>query len=210
VSPRKSSQLEKAQLELAKGLTDDFAKQVVIREFKGGETKRMEMEVEVLLKSGYEIESQSGFGSHINVGRTVTPAILTGGLSLLFGASRTGRSIVLTFIRTSHGDALREIEVNKESIDLWQDAKASIKGVRDKMRELDAKQRYDERAGSVRRKWNPFVRLKYRNPTAHKFVILLLVGLVILGIVACESTLLSTVAGADLAGAAKPDGTLHE
>ena len=52
-----------------------------------------------LLEHGYQIQASAGTGSHVNVGRTVTAALLTGGLSLLFGASRSQQKVTMTFTR---------------------------------------------------------------------------------------------------------------
>jgi hypothetical protein len=79
--------------------TNQFTKKVVVRVYKGNETKKMESEISELLEHGYTIASQAGTGSHVNVGRTVTGAVLTGGLSLLFGASRSKEKITLTFVK---------------------------------------------------------------------------------------------------------------
>lgn len=79
--------------------TNQFTKKVVVRVYKGNETGKMESEIAELLGHGYTIASQTGTGSHVNVGRTVTGAVLTGGLSLLFGASRSKEKITITFVR---------------------------------------------------------------------------------------------------------------
>ena len=79
--------------------TNQFTKKVVVRVYKGNETRRMESEIAELIGHGYAIASQTGTGSHVNVGRTVTGAVLTGGLSLLFGASRSNDKITMTFVR---------------------------------------------------------------------------------------------------------------
>jgi hypothetical protein len=79
--------------------TNQFTKKVVVRVYKGNETGKMESEIAELIAHGYNIASQTGTGSHVNVGRTVTGAVLTGGLSLLFGASRSGDKITITFVR---------------------------------------------------------------------------------------------------------------
>jgi len=49
---------------------------------------------------GWQIQGTTATDGHINVGRTVTGAVLTGGLNLLFGASRTKGKITLTYVRT--------------------------------------------------------------------------------------------------------------
>ena len=79
--------------------TKKFTKPVVVRVYKGDETKKMESEMTELLGHGYTIASQSGTGSHVNVGRTVTGAVLTGGLSLIFGGSRSKEKITITFTK---------------------------------------------------------------------------------------------------------------
>ena len=58
---------------------------------------RMDAEVTSASTFGWTVKNASATGSHINVGRTVTPAVLTGGLSLLLGASRTKEKYIVTF-----------------------------------------------------------------------------------------------------------------
>jgi hypothetical protein len=79
--------------------TNQFTKKVVVRVYSSNENRKMENEIAELLNHGYRIASQTGTGSHVNVGRTVTGAVLTGGLSLLFGASRSNDKITMTFVR---------------------------------------------------------------------------------------------------------------
>ena len=85
--------------------SDFYQKPVVVRVYKSNETKRMEHEIAELLSNGYEIQGQTGTGSHINVGRTVTGAVLTGGLSLLIGGSRSSGTQTLTFIKRAQTPA---------------------------------------------------------------------------------------------------------
>ena len=54
----------------------------------------------ILAAHGYRSAAQSATGSHVNVGRTVTPAVLTGGVSLLFGASRAKGKVQITYTKT--------------------------------------------------------------------------------------------------------------
>jgi hypothetical protein len=56
-------------------------------------------EAAILSWHGYYLAGQSGYGGHINFGRTVAPALLTGGASLLFGASRSRGRTTVTFYR---------------------------------------------------------------------------------------------------------------
>lgn len=79
--------------------TDNFTKRVVVRVYGATESGRMEREMSELLEHGYQIQASAGTGSHVNVGRTVTAALLTGGLSLLFGASRSQQKVTMTFTR---------------------------------------------------------------------------------------------------------------
>ena len=60
-----------------------------------------EMDAEIASASNYGwiVKNIATFGSHINVGRTVAPMVLTGGLSLLQGASRSKERYIVTFER---------------------------------------------------------------------------------------------------------------
>ena len=62
--------------------------------------KAMQREVQTAGQYGWMPQTSAGVAGHINVGRTATAAALTGGASLLFGASRSRDKIVLTFVRT--------------------------------------------------------------------------------------------------------------
>ena len=81
--------------------TSQWKALVVVREYKndGGGRRRMQGEAAILASHGYYLAGQSGQGGHVNVGRTVAPAVLTGGLSLLFGASRSKGRTTVTFYR---------------------------------------------------------------------------------------------------------------
>jgi len=61
------------------------------------ETGTMGSEIAELISDGYTTASQTGVGSHINVRQTVTGAVLTGGQSLLLGASHSGFKTTITF-----------------------------------------------------------------------------------------------------------------
>jgi len=61
--------------------------------------KQLRKEVEEAAKFGWAPQGAAAVGGHINVGRTVAPAVLTGGLSLLFGASRSKDKTTVTFVR---------------------------------------------------------------------------------------------------------------
>ena len=79
--------------------TNYFSKRIVVRVYDADENGRMEREMAELLEHGYQIQASAGTGSHVNVGRTVTAAVLTGGLSLLFGASRSKQKVTMTFVK---------------------------------------------------------------------------------------------------------------
>jgi hypothetical protein len=81
--------------------TGNFTTPVVSRSYSddGGGRRQLESEAATFARHGYHIAGQSGVGSHVNVGRTVGPAVFTGGLSLLFGASRSKGRITITFVR---------------------------------------------------------------------------------------------------------------
>lgn len=61
--------------------------------------KQMQKEVELAMLHGWSIGGQTGTAGHVNIGRTTTAAVLTGGLSLMLGASRTKDKITVTYIR---------------------------------------------------------------------------------------------------------------
>lgn len=62
--------------------------------------KIMQKEVEVAAQYGWMPQTSAGVAGHINVGRTVTAAALTGGASLLLGASRSKDKLTITYVRT--------------------------------------------------------------------------------------------------------------
>lgn len=62
--------------------------------------KVMQQEVEAASKCGWMPQGTTATGSHINVGRTMTKFVLTGGLGLMTGASRSKDKITITFVRT--------------------------------------------------------------------------------------------------------------
>lgn len=69
----------------------------VFVEYNKPEKVRRELAVSGPL--GWYIDSTDGDDGHINVGRTATGAVLTGGFSLLFGASRSKGKIRVTWTR---------------------------------------------------------------------------------------------------------------
>ena len=81
------------------GETSDWTTPVTVRTYKQDQGWLIELETKHLLANGYEVQDQSSAGSHVNVGRTATAAVLTGGLSLLFGASRSKGSVTLMYLK---------------------------------------------------------------------------------------------------------------
>lgn len=89
----KASELERA--------TGRWNQAVLVRTYKNdkGGLRKANEEANVLAAHGYAPLTQSGVGSHLNLGRTATGAVLTGGLSLLFGGSRSKGTIQITYRR---------------------------------------------------------------------------------------------------------------
>jgi hypothetical protein len=84
-----------------KSASGNWTAAVLVRSYSsnGMGQRKCEAEAGILSRHGYLIAGQSGVGSHINVGRTVAPAVLTGGISLLFGASRSSANITVTYTK---------------------------------------------------------------------------------------------------------------
>jgi hypothetical protein len=62
------------------------------------EPKHAEREMNPWLQLGWQIQNVSEKSGHLNVGRTVLPALATGGVSLLFGGSRSSDLITVTYL----------------------------------------------------------------------------------------------------------------
>ena len=60
----------------------------------------IQREIESAALNGWLVQSTTGIAGHVNVGRTATAAALTGGVSLLFGTSRSKDKITVMFTRT--------------------------------------------------------------------------------------------------------------
>ncbi len=71
--------------------------QVMVRVYDT--VSQYEADAQRLIPQGWRIEQQSQGGGHVNIGRTTTGAVLTGGLSLLFGGSRTKDKLTVTWRR---------------------------------------------------------------------------------------------------------------
>jgi hypothetical protein len=90
--------LEQFEAWLAKE-TSDWTTPLSVRTYKQDQSWLIELEAKHLLANGYEVQDQSSAGSHVNVGRTATAAVLTGGLSLLFGGSRSKGTVTLMYLK---------------------------------------------------------------------------------------------------------------
>lgn len=82
-------------------VTRDWTSSTVARTYQNNEAghRLLAAEVAALGNHGYAPTTSSGDGGHINIGRTLGGAALTGGLSLLFGGSRTNGAIIVTYTR---------------------------------------------------------------------------------------------------------------
>ena len=81
--------------------TSDWTTPVTVRTYKQDQGWLIELESKHLIANGYEVQDQSSAGSHVNVGRTASAAVLTGGLSLLFGASRSKGTVTLMYLKSA-------------------------------------------------------------------------------------------------------------
>jgi hypothetical protein len=70
---------------------------VAVRSYR--DTVEASLEANAAASYGWTVQSVATSDGHVNVGRTVTGAVLTGGLSLLVGGSRTKGSVTITFVR---------------------------------------------------------------------------------------------------------------
>jgi hypothetical protein len=93
--------LEQFEAWLAKE-TSNWTTPVTVRTYKQDQSWLIELEAKHLIANGYEVQDQSAAGSHVNVGRTATAAVLTGGLSLLFGASRSKGTVTLMYLKSAN------------------------------------------------------------------------------------------------------------
>jgi hypothetical protein len=58
---------------------------------------RMDEHIQNMIGGGWEVLNSTNDTGHVRVGKTLLVAGMTGGLSLLFGGSRTAKTITLTF-----------------------------------------------------------------------------------------------------------------
>lgn len=61
----------------------------------------MDAHVQKLVNAGWEPMNSASDPGHVRLGKTLVLTAMTGGLSLLFGASRTAQTITLTFKNAS-------------------------------------------------------------------------------------------------------------
>jgi hypothetical protein len=59
----------------------------------------MERHINMMITNGWDVVNQTGLPGHIRLGRTLTGAALTGGLTLLAGGSRTTDRVTITYRR---------------------------------------------------------------------------------------------------------------
>jgi len=91
-------------------------------------------------KKGWMPQGTSATDGHINVGRTAAGAVLTGGLTLLVGGSRSKGKVTITYTRTpgwleEHGITARLVETPSNQGSLLSSAKAS--GQNDAIEQLE-------------------------------------------------------------------------
>jgi len=81
--------------------TDGWSAPFLVRQYTDDRNGRGKAQAEatILATHGYGIAGQSGVGGHLNVGRTLTGALVTGGISLLFGGSRSRGTVDITFTK---------------------------------------------------------------------------------------------------------------
>ncbi len=72
--------------------------------------KSMQREIEEAAKYGWVPQNTAATAGHINVGRTAARVVLTGGVGLLFGASRSKDKITITFVRDESSRAVKQLE----------------------------------------------------------------------------------------------------
>ena len=61
-----------------------------------GDTQ-MDAHIERMIAGGWEVLNSASDTGHVRIGKTLAVGAMTGGLSLLFGGSRTAKTITLTF-----------------------------------------------------------------------------------------------------------------
>src|ERR1035441_205832 len=69
---------------------------------RGGEYRtdsgtQMDAHIQRMVERGWELLNSTSDTGHVRIGKTLAVGALTGGLSLLFGGSRTAKTITLTF-----------------------------------------------------------------------------------------------------------------
>ncbi len=93
-----------------RSITDGYSKQIVIRVYSDDQQglDKANEEANFLAAHGYSITAQSGQGSHVNIGRTVGGAVVTGGISLLFGGSRSNGKVTISYNLDKTAAAIRD------------------------------------------------------------------------------------------------------
>jgi hypothetical protein len=80
------------------GSTLDEGAETMLRTYAGG--GEAAGDAQVLSSQGWTVKTITGTEGHTNLGRTFTGAVLTGGISLLLGGSRTKGTITVVYERT--------------------------------------------------------------------------------------------------------------
>ena len=75
----------------------------------------MEEHINLLITNGWEVVNQTGLPGHVRLGRTLTGAALTGGLSLLAGGSRTADRVSITYRRVRVVKPISGVESDGET-----------------------------------------------------------------------------------------------
>ncbi|MFN0158269.1 MAG: toxin-antitoxin system YwqK family antitoxin [Bacteroidota bacterium] len=98
----------------------------------------MEFHMQQMLNEGWTIENQNSIGGQSELGKTTAKAILTGGLSLLFGDSRSSHKIVVTYTKP-YSEAEAPIEVTHLTWAQKQEHEARLKKIGEELSSFASK-----------------------------------------------------------------------
>src|SRR6266540_2906095 len=107
----------------------DSERSTFVRVYKN--EKEMQRDVEDAAEHGWIPQALAGTPGHINAGRTVTRAFVTGGYGLLLGASRSKDKITITFIRDDRWEARRLLRETMRA------ANDELRRIEDRRKDLD-------------------------------------------------------------------------
>ena len=105
-------------------------------------------EANAAAKMGWMPQGVTATDGHINLGRTITGAALTGGLTLLFGGSRSKGKITITYVRTPQW--LMEQAAKKEQEEL---EKARKRGLTKEQKKAEKEEEERRRIQDKAKKW---------------------------------------------------------